>query len=109
MLSRGIRVILVVLLLGAGAAACWKVRDHARLTTVHLTGFAIALAAALLPAVRDRLDRWLNVLRRPSPPARRRTMAAVFVLSTGYLLATALGTQQRDLIPKFHDEHMHLL
>ena len=35
-------------------------------------------------------------------------MLLIFLMSTAYLLLTALG-QHRDMVPKFHDEFMHLL
>src|SRR6187397_185212 len=47
-------------------------------------------------------------VRQPSPRGRRWTMLIVFVVTISYVLLTSLE-QQRDFIPKFHDEFMHLL
>ena len=51
----------------------------------------------------------LEKIRHPSPRGRMTMSVVVALLAIGYLLWTSLWQQDRDLFPKFHDEHMHLL
>lgn len=51
---------------------------------------------------------WLERLRNPSPRAKRWTTLILFLVALTYLRFTA-WYQDRDMIPKFHDEHMHLV
>src|SRR2546423_7239372 len=54
------------------------------------------------------MHRWIEFLRDVPTRRRRWTMLIVFGVAVAYLILTAFY-QHRDLIPKFHDEHMHLL
>lgn len=74
--------------------------------TIALLLVAATLAAT--PATRMRIARALAAVRNPTVRARRWTTLTVCVVAIAYMLVTALY-QQRELIPKFHDEHMHLL
>ena len=56
----------------------------------------------------DRLARIIDSVQNLSPARRRWTSLIVFGVAVSYLILTALY-QDRQLIPKFHDEHMHLL
>ncbi|MEO6436334.1 MAG: hypothetical protein ABIP55_11330 [Tepidisphaeraceae bacterium] len=75
-----------------------------------LTFLALAVAAVVagVPAIRTPAARLLDHVRNPSPRRRAATALLVAVIAIAYLLLTA-WQQGRDLIPKFHDEHMHLL
>ena len=73
-----------------------------------MVSLAVAGVVAAVPVSRAWMSRLLDWLRTPTPRARRITAAIIFVLSISYIFLTALQ-QDRDLIPKFHDEHMHLL
>ena len=77
---------------------------------ILLTILSLAIAGIVpaIPASRDWCKRLLDALRNPSPQTRRITAAIIFAASIAYMGFTA-WSQGRDLIPKFHDEHMHLL
>jgi hypothetical protein len=64
--------------------------------------------AAAIPYVARRFDRGLQRVRHPSERTRGRTAIAIGLAATAYLIFTGFN-QQRDLIPKLHDEYMHLL
>jgi len=80
------------------------------MTPVALTICALAVAAvvAALPATRAAVIRAFDRVRHPTPRQRVITATIVFAVSVAYLAFTA-WQQDRDLIPKFHDEHMHLM
>jgi 4-amino-4-deoxy-L-arabinose transferase-like glycosyltransferase len=80
------------------------------MTPPALTIVALLIAAALAgaPTTRAAVTRALDRVRDPSPRQRWITAAIVFVVSVAYMGFTA-WQQDRDLIPKFHDEHMHLV
>jgi hypothetical protein len=108
-LTHPARAILTFVLLAGGCALWWTVGDHAGATPGRVLLLGVAAAIAVIPATRDLVERPLARVRNPSPRHRRWTMLAVFIASCFYILATALWTQHRELFPKLHDEHMHLL
>lgn len=69
---------------------------------------AAAGAAALIPAIRDRLARILGRMKAPSPRGKWVTFATFFFLSAWYFLLSA-ALAGRELFPKLHDEYMYLL
>jgi hypothetical protein len=66
------------------------------------------LAAASLPPVYRRVARSLDRMRHLTPRRRALVALGVFFIATPLLYSTA-AWQQRELFPKMHDEHMHLL
>jgi 4-amino-4-deoxy-L-arabinose transferase-like glycosyltransferase len=77
-------------------------------TALTITVLVGAAAVAAIPPARQKLWRLLDRLRRPTPRHRALTALIVFIIAGGFLLFTA-WEQQREFIPKFHDEFMHLL
>jgi 4-amino-4-deoxy-L-arabinose transferase-like glycosyltransferase len=107
-MNRLLRILLPVLLLASGVML-WRVYGKGEgITRGRLIALAVALAVALVPPARDFLSGLLDRVRTPSDRARFWTAVGVAVVAMIYIYATA-RYQDRDLIPKFHDEHMHLL
>ena len=103
-----VRVAIALPLLAAGVAIWWFFGGRTGFTPTRLALLAAAAAVALIPPARDALARALDRLRHPSPAARRWTAVAIAVAASGYLYFTA-ASQGREFIPKYHDEHMHIL
>jgi hypothetical protein len=91
-----------------GAALWWTIGAHGGISPLRAGVLIGAAMVAATPALRDPVAAALDCVRNPSPRGRRRTAASVSLIACAYLLFTA-WYQGRDLIPKFHDEHMHLL
>jgi len=70
--------------------------------------FVAAIAVASLPPVYRRVAAALDRVRHFSASRRAVVALAVFLIATPILYWTA-AWQQRELFPKMHDEHMHLL
>jgi hypothetical protein len=117
-MTRGIRIGATTTLLAAGIGLFAYVQAHPSVARdagarrplgwLHVSVLMIAAALAAMPRPRRAIARLLERLRQPSPRARRITAAGVFVVAVLYILLTA-WLQGRDLIPKFHDEHLMLL
>ena len=98
--------LLALWLVGIGAAFATESVGWARPWQVGL--LLVVAAASTSRVVAEGVSRRLDALRHPT--RRRRAVAAVCiaVVACAYLLFTGLR-QQRDLFPKYHDEHMHLV
>src|SRR5437773_1384266 len=105
------------LLLAGVAAFAWvaahpsispQAPPRRRMTWVHAAGIIAAIALAVAPTPRRWIAAHLQRVRRPSPRARRLVATAIFAIAVAYILLIA-WMQDRDLIPKFHDEHMVML
>ena len=77
-------------------------------TPLHFGVLVSAVALASISQCRQRILDRLNRIQHPSPRSARFTAVGVFVLSIAYIGFTA-WMQNRDLIPKFHDEHLLLV
>ena len=75
---------------------------------VHLIIIAASIASAAVPHIRTSILARLERLRRPSLRAQRWTAGGVCLITIAYI-AFAAWLQGRDLIPKFHDEHLLLV
>lgn len=69
---------------------------------------ALCLAAALLPATRERIFRCLTLVRRMSSAGQRASLVAILLLSGPILLMMALASG-RVLLPYWHDECFYRL
>src|SRR5687768_916169 len=98
--------LLVLWLVGIAAAFATESVGWARPWQVGL--LLVVVVASMSGVVAEHVARRLDALRHPTP--RRRAIAAVCiaVVACAYLLFTGIR-QKRDLFPKYHDEHMHLV
>jgi hypothetical protein len=108
--------VIALLLIGA---ILWAGDEHAgnqlkevgalkSLSIVHLIIIAASIAVAAGPHIRTNILARLERLRHPSLRAQRWTAAGVCGATIAYIAFTA-WLQGRDLIPKFHDEHLLLV
>jgi hypothetical protein len=103
MMSPRARKILITLLL-IGGVQVWLLL-HGTVEPYQLYVLAAAVLAAIPPEL---VLRTIRRVRRASSRVRALTTAAVFVVSFGYLVFTALH-QKRDLFPKYHDNQSYAI
>ncbi len=105
---RGLAV-LGLLIVGVGLvlyAGGWQPSQAPRLWQYDAA--LVAALLALIPPV-NRLIRWvLTKLRHPSPRGVRAIAVALTLLAANYFIFTGIR-QGRELIPKYHDEHVYLI
>src|SRR5205823_7192796 len=107
-MSANVRRVALLLLLLLGVQL-WLVIGHGQYGTApRLSVVATIFLICSLPPIHRRISAWLDEWRHPSPAARAIGSLVVFALATALLIWCGFY-QHRDLIPKIHDEHMHLL
>jgi hypothetical protein len=74
----------------------------------RLVWYVPMVLLAGIPFFARRLDRALDWVRHPSHRVRAWTAVAIAIGATIYLISTAFY-QHRDLVPKLHDDYMHLV
>ncbi|MDQ3440053.1 MAG: glycosyltransferase family 39 protein [Planctomycetota bacterium] len=100
------RKILTVALLVVGVQLALMMDPTLRLVQASVVAGALLLAC--VPWVNRHVLRLIQRVRRVSPRTRAVTTLAVFVVSFGYLVFTALH-QKRDLFPKYHDNQSYAI
>lgn len=103
-----LRQLLALLLLLAGVLLWWRFGRGQPGALPQPWKMLAVVAICSLPPVYRRISAAVDRLRQPSPRALRFATLAVFVLATVFLVAAGFY-QERELIPKIHDEYMHLL
>ncbi len=102
------RKVIAVVLAAAGIALWLTTGEHAGASPWRVVLLVVAAAVSLVPITRDSIAWALDHVRRPTDRARRLTALGVAIVAMGYIGLEA-KLQDRDLIPKYHDEHMHML
>ena len=75
---------------------------------VQIAAMAAAAILSLIPVIHRSVFALLDRIRRPSPRSVRLATLALIVGSAYYFIYTGMR-QERELIPKMHDEFMHLI
>src|SRR5688572_9787868 len=102
------RPVVIIVLLLLGLIAAWASTPRGYTTVVQVLVVPMAALLALLPQTRGAIATALERVRQPSSRAMTMTALIVASIATAYLLFTA-WYQGRAFVPKFHDEHMHLV
>jgi hypothetical protein len=103
-----LRIVLGIALLAVGVVIWWRFGLFAGLGGPRVIWMIVCLAIALIPWTRHTIAAALDRIRTPAPRTRGFIALGIFVASIIYLYAVA-AMQQRDFIPRFHDEFMHLM
>ena len=103
-----LRVALALVLLAAGLFTWWKFGRLAGLGVPRIAWLVVVGVLALIPRTRELVADVLDYLRTP-PPRRRTIIALGFGVAAVVYLVYVAHAQGRDFIPRFHDEHMHLM
>src|SRR6478672_6948545 len=101
---RGRIVPAALLFVGFGLWRMWGIP----LPRASVIALLVAAVIAAIPPLRERAWRLLERVRQPTSAQRFRAALLIGLLATIYLILTGLE-QGRDFVPKFHDEHQHLL